>query len=93
MAIGDRLREERERLGYSQPEFAGFAGTAKQTLFSWESGHFSPKADQLSALAGANLEQALATEMQSVNARYATDIGIKQDRLKQARDDLAQASK
>lgn len=31
--------------------------------------------------------------MQSVNARYATDIGIKQDRLKQVRDDLAQASK
>lgn len=44
-------------------------------------------------LAGANLEQALATEMQSINARYATDIGIKQDRLKQLRDELAQASK
>lgn len=40
-------------------------------------------------LAGANLEQALATEMQSVNARYTTDIGIKQDRLKQLRDELA----
>jgi len=44
-------------------------------------------------LAGANLEQALATEMQSVNSRYATDIGVKQDRLKQLRDELAQASK
>lgn len=44
-------------------------------------------------LAGANLEQALATEMQSVNSRYATDIGIKQDKLKQLRDELAQASK
>lgn len=41
-------------------------------------------------LAGANLEQALATEMQSVNARYATDISLKQDRLKQLRDELAQ---
>lgn len=51
MAIGDRLREERERLGYSQPELAGFASTTKQTLFSWESGHSSPKADQLSVLA------------------------------------------
>ena len=40
-------------------------------------------------LAGANLEQALATEMQSVNSRYATDIGVKQDRLKQLREDLA----
>lgn len=44
-------------------------------------------------LAGANLEQALATEMQSVNARYATDINLKQDRLKQLRDELSQASK
>jgi len=44
-------------------------------------------------LAGANLEQALATEMQSVNTRYATDINLKQDRLKQLRDELAQASK
>jgi hypothetical protein len=41
-------------------------------------------------LAGANLEQALATEMQAVNSRYATDISVKQDRLKQLRDELAQ---
>jgi hypothetical protein len=41
-------------------------------------------------LAGANLEQAMATEMQAVNSRYATDIGVKQDRLKQLRDELAQ---
>lgn len=41
-------------------------------------------------LAGANLEQALATEMQSVNARFATDIGLKQDRVKQLREELAQ---
>lgn len=44
-------------------------------------------------LAGANLEQALATEMQSVNARYSTDILLKQDKLKQLRDELTQASK
>lgn len=50
MAIGERLREERERLGFNQPDFAGFAGTTKQTLFSWENGHSSPKADQLAAL-------------------------------------------
>ncbi len=51
MPIGERLREERERLGFNQPCFAEFAGTTKQTLFSWESGGSSPKSDQLSALA------------------------------------------
>jgi hypothetical protein len=44
-------------------------------------------------LAGASLEQAMATEMQAVNARYATDISVKQDRLKQLRDELAQAER
>lgn len=51
MSIGNRLREERERLGYNQPDFAAIAGTTKQTLFSWESGGSSPKAEQLSVLA------------------------------------------
>lgn len=51
MSIGDRLREERERLGLNQPNFAALAGTTKQTLFSWESGNSSPKAEQLSVLA------------------------------------------
>jgi hypothetical protein len=41
-------------------------------------------------LAGANLEQALATEKQSVNARFATDISLKQDRLRQLREEMAQ---
>jgi hypothetical protein len=41
-------------------------------------------------LAGANLEHAMAAEMQAVNTRYATDISVKQDRLKQLRDELAQ---
>lgn len=51
MSIGERLREERERLEFNQPDFAGFAGTTKQTLFSWETGGSSPKAEQLEKLA------------------------------------------
>jgi transcriptional regulator with XRE-family HTH domain len=50
MSIGARLREERERLGFTQPDFAGFAGATKQTLYSWEAGGSFPKADQLNAL-------------------------------------------
>ena len=50
MPIGSRLREERERLGMSQPAFAAIAKTTKQTLFSWESGKTAPDGFQLAAL-------------------------------------------
>lgn len=51
MTFGARLREERERLGMSQPAYAAIAGTTKQTLFSWESGKTAPDGFQLAALA------------------------------------------
>ena len=50
MTLGERLREERNRLGMSQPAFAALAGTTKQTLFSWESGKTAPDGFQMSAL-------------------------------------------
>ena len=49
--IDIRLKEERERLGLSQPLFAQAAGAAKRTLADWEKGASSPTAVQLSALA------------------------------------------
>lgn len=56
MSIGERLREERERMGLSQPKFAAIAGTTKQTLFSWESGKTAPDGFQLEALAAGNVD-------------------------------------
>jgi len=48
--IGERLRAERERLGLTQPVFAGAAKTEKRTLINWEKGVSSPTATQLAAL-------------------------------------------
>lgn len=48
--IGARLKEERNRLKLTQPEFAAAAGAAKRTLIEWEKGETSPSAVQLSAL-------------------------------------------
>lgn len=48
--IGSRLKEERERLGYTQPAFAEAASAKKRTLIDWEKGVSSPTAVQLSAL-------------------------------------------
>lgn len=56
MTFGDRLREERERLKLSQPNFASIAGTTKQTLFSWESGKTAPDGFLLSAFAAAGVD-------------------------------------
>lgn len=48
--VGERLKEERERLQMTQPAFAAAAGAAKRTLIEWEKGSTSPNAVQLSAL-------------------------------------------
>lgn len=48
--IGERLRKERERLGFNQPDFAKFAGVSRRTLIDWEKNSTSPNAVQLSAL-------------------------------------------
>lgn len=48
--LGDRLRQERERVGMTQPVFADVAGAKKRTLIDWEKGVSSPTAMQLSAL-------------------------------------------
>lgn len=48
--IGERIRAERERLGFTQPVFAEVAGTKKRTLIDWEKGVSSPTATQLAAL-------------------------------------------
>lgn len=49
--LGNRLREERERVGMTQPVFAEAAGAKKRTLIDWEKGVSSPTATQLEALA------------------------------------------
>jgi transcriptional regulator with XRE-family HTH domain len=49
--IGTRLKNERERLGMTQDEFANAATAKRRTLQDWERGVSSPTAAQLSALA------------------------------------------
>ncbi|MNJ44626.1 transcriptional repressor DicA [compost metagenome] len=51
MNIGERLKEERARLGFNQAEFAAFAGVAKTSQFNYEKGDRSPDAEYLAAIA------------------------------------------
>ena len=51
MGIGERLKEERERLGFSQTEFAAVAGASKNSQYNYEKGERSPDAAYLAAVA------------------------------------------
>ena len=52
MSVGSRLREERLRMGLSQPAFASIAGVTKGALVKWEKDDASPNAAALIAFAG-----------------------------------------
>ena len=54
--IGARLKEERERLGLTQPVFADVAGAKKRTLIDWEQDVSSPTAVQLAALVALGID-------------------------------------
>lgn len=47
----DRLREERERLGYNQADFGEVGGVKKLAQFNYEKGERSPDADYLAKIA------------------------------------------
>ncbi|WP_413766237.1 helix-turn-helix domain-containing protein [Ralstonia mannitolilytica] len=50
-SIGARLKEERERLGFSQPAFAAIGGASKGSQLSWEKGTATPNAEFLHEVA------------------------------------------
>lgn len=45
--IGERLKEERKKLGLNQDGFAAIAGVSRRAYAEWESGNTSPTAVQL----------------------------------------------
>ncbi len=50
VTIGERLKEERKRLGYNQTDFAALYGVSKKSQIEYEKDAFSPTAKQLAAL-------------------------------------------
>ena len=63
-SIGDRLREERLRLGKNQPEFAALGHAAKRSQIRYESGEKSPDAEYLAGIveAGADVHYIITGE-------------------------------
>lgn len=76
MNIGERLKEERERLGLTQVQFAALCGASKRSQIEWEKGGAYPNAKALSdfAKAGADVGYILtgkrAEEIREALAAY-----------------------
>lgn len=51
VGIGERLKEERERLGFSQTDFAALAGASKNSQYNYEKSERTPDAAYLAAVA------------------------------------------
>lgn len=51
MNFTKRFKEERERLGFSQPAFGDLIGVGKTTVINWEKGASAPDVVQIEALA------------------------------------------
>jgi len=55
-SFGDRLREERERLGLSQEEFGAIGGVQKLAQRNYEKGNRNPDASYMTFLAAAGVD-------------------------------------
>ena len=56
MNQGERIKEERERLGYNQTDFAALAGASKHSQINWEKGASFPNSMTLKAWADKGLD-------------------------------------
>lgn len=56
MSFGQRLSEERKRIGLNQTEFGRIAGVTKTSQVNYESGERSPSVDYWQAIATAGVD-------------------------------------
>jgi len=69
MSINERLREERERLGFNQTDFAGLGDASLRSQIEWEKGKAFPNAKVLAAIAEAGADvQYILTGIRSSTA-------------------------
>ena len=56
LPIGERLREERERFGLNQADFAAIGGSTRKTQYNYEAGERAPDGGFLAAIATAGAD-------------------------------------
>jgi transcriptional regulator with XRE-family HTH domain len=78
MGIGERLKEVREALGYTQEQMGGVAGVRKQSQHLYEKGERIPDAAYLTAIAaiGADVMYILTGGRVDSVARTSQEVGL-----------------
>lgn len=73
--MGQRLKEERERLGMTQPDFAAKGGVTKVSQYNYESGRRAPDGAYLAAVAaiGVDVQYIITGQRSSASAGLAPD--------------------
>lgn len=56
IAIGQRLQEERQRLGVNQTVFGGMIGSTRRTVSKWELGESTPPTAMLGRMAAIGID-------------------------------------
>lgn len=76
--IGERLREEREHLGFSQTAFGAIGGVQKQAQLKYEKGERFPGADYLAAIAkaGADVQFIVTGERSGVGSLTGDEVEL-----------------
>lgn len=92
MSIGERLKEERLRLGFNQADFAALASTTKKSQIEYEKGATFPNAAYLAAVAQAGTDvQFVVTGIRSAVALM-PDERLMLDRYRQSPQPLRDAA-
>lgn len=68
MNLQERLKAERERLGFNQTDFAAVVGASKHAQINWEKGAATPNAAALAAWAERGLDVLFVVTGQRANA-------------------------
>ena len=94
MSQGDRLKEERNRLGYSQTDFAKMVNASYKSQLRWEKNESSPNADALKIWAEAGLDILyVVTGTRSKNINYISKMSLEKQALLDAYDRMSDENK
>lgn len=80
MGLGERIKQERERLDYSQTAFAALAGASKHSQINWEKGTSAPNADVLISWKASGADIRFITEGEYTYAE--TGARLRQERTR-----------
>lgn len=81
MDLQERLKAERERLGFNQTDFAAVAGASKHAQINWEKGATTPNAAALAAWAERGLDVLFVVTGQRTGSVDSPPVGIDAERL------------